>query len=457
MRAFNLPSEASVRFSKGIHPETVKPAAERAAALMAQHAGGSVCRGLVDTYPAPLAPQIVTLSLAEVRRQLGIGMTDDEAARILTALEFHVEQVDAHTLRATVPPHRLDVQAGSADLIEELIRIHGYDRLPATLLADRLPQQHTNRPLVFEDSVRDILVGAGAQEVVTYSLTMPEKETPLQSGPQAVEYVRLKNPISSERVVMRRTVLAGLLEVAASNLRHTDHVRLFELGPVYLPKAGVKLPEEPRRLGLVLTGKRQPDFWKEASTADQMMDFFDIKGVIESLAHDLHLVAVHYRPSKVGYLHPGKAATLIVGEQPVGDFGQLHPTVAETYGLGDRVILAGELDIEALQALVPARYTYTPVPRYPPALRDIAVIVDEAVTAERIAAEIRVAGGELLRGVQLFDLYRGDSIPPGTKSLAYALTYQADRTLTDKELDKAHKKVEDRLKHVLRAQIRGKE
>jgi phenylalanyl-tRNA synthetase beta chain len=456
MKQFNLPSEASLRFSKGIHPETVFPAAERAAELMRQHAGGTVCRGLVDCYPAPLAPQVVTLPLSEVRRQLGMDIPAAEATRILRALEFTVEPAGPDVLRITTPPHRLDLQAGAADLIEELVRIHGYDRLPATLPADRLPEQHTNRPLAFEERLRDLLVSAGLQEVISYALTMPEREAPL--GLPLGEYVRLLNPISSERVVMRQTVLAGVLEVVAANLRHTDDVRLFEVGPVYLQKPQQKLPDEPRRLALVLTGRRRPEFWGDAAAGSEPLDFFDLKGVLEALVGDLHLPEVAYAPSATPYLHPGRATELRVREQMVGHFGQLHPCVAEAYGLGGRVVLVGELDVEALQAAVPERYTYTPVPRFPAALRDIAVVVPEDVTAERTVQEIRGAGGELLRQVRLFDLYRGGSIPQGTKSLAYALTYQAeDRTLTDKEVDKAHRKIEDRLKHTLKAQIRGKE
>jgi phenylalanyl-tRNA synthetase beta chain len=460
MKALNLPSEASIRFSRGIHPELVRPAAERAAELMRQHAGAKVCRGVVDTYPAPLPPQVVLLTMAEVRRVLGMDMPVEEATRILEALEFRVEREGPEALRATVPPHRLDVQAGAADLIEDLVRIHGYDRLPATLLADQLPRQHANVPLAFEEHVRDILVSAGLQEVITYALTTTQREAPL--GPPEAEYVTLLNPVSQDRVVMRHSVLAGVLEVARENLKHTADVRLFELGPVYLPRAGEKLPDEPRRLALVLTGRRREEFWEDSSTgaasgAAQALDFFDLKGVVEALAADLHLPEVSYRPSQAKYLHPGRAAELVVAGKVVGHFGQMHPRVAEAYELGDRDVLAGELDVEALQAAVPSRYTYTPIPRFPAALRDIAVVVEDSVTAERLEAEIRAAGGDLLRGVRLFDLYRGSSIPPGTKSLAYALTYQAeDRTLTDKEVDRAHKKIEDRLKHVLKAQIRGK-
>jgi phenylalanyl-tRNA synthetase beta chain len=295
------------------------------------------------------------------------------------------------------------------------------------------------------------------QEAVTYSLTAADKEKPLALPPR--EYVTLLNPISVERSVMRQSVLASLLEIAAANLRHTDDVRLFEIGAVYLCRPDAKLPDEPRRLAIVLSGKRPPEFWADAGkVVAEPLTFFDLKGVIEALASALHLPEVTHRTAAVSYLHPGKAAELIVGGQAVGHFGEMHPKVAEAYELGARTVLAAELDLEAIKAVVPARHRATAVPRFPAALRDVAVIVEESIPAERVEKEIRAAGGDLLRGVRLFDVYRGESIAPAHKSLAYALTYQADdRTLTDKEVDRAHKKIEDRLRHMLKAQIRGME
>jgi phenylalanyl-tRNA synthetase beta chain len=231
-----------------------------------------------------------------------------------------------------------------------------------------------------------------------------------------------------------------------------------EVGPVFLPHEGEKLPDEPRRLALVLVRVGSESFWADGGAARPELDFFDLKGFVEALAADLHLPGVSYRPSAAAYLHPGRAAELRAGERVLGHFGQMHPRTAAAYALGGRVVLAGELDVEALQAAVPGRYTYTPVPRFPAALRDVAVVVAEEVPAERVAREIRTGGGELLRQVRLFDLYRGPSIPPGTKSLAYTLAYQAeDKTLIDREVDRAHRKIEDRLRHVLQAQIRGQE
>ncbi|MFO0845970.1 MAG: phenylalanine--tRNA ligase subunit beta [Gemmataceae bacterium] len=456
-RALELPSEASQRFSKGVHPALVPLGLGRACELMRQHAGGTVAQGVVDAYPAPAALQVVELTTKEVRRILGMDIPLPECERLLKTLEFEVERVGDSALRATVPPHRLDVQEGPADLIEDLVRLYGYDKLPETRLAEELPEALGNDDLTFEERVRDRLVALGLQEVITYALTTPERETALRLPPR--DYVRLLNPISSERTAMRQSLLTGALEAAAANLREAEAVRLFEVGSVYLAQTGRQLPEEPRRLGVVMSGKRHVEHWGDAGAgAGGDLDFFDLKGVIEGLLADLHLAKATYRPTSAGMLHPGKAAEVVSGDTALGVLGELHPKVAEAMGLAGRPVLVAELDLAAVRAAVPPRYAYAPFSRFPPAKRDVAVIVPEATPAEQVEAEIRAAGGGLLRDVKLFDLYRGDSIPQGTKSLAYALSYQAeDRTLSDKDVEKAHKGVESRLRHVLKAQIRGQD
>jgi phenylalanyl-tRNA synthetase beta chain len=431
----------------------------RASDLMRQHAGGIVAKGVVDEYPAPLPGRVVELKMSEVRRLLGVDLPIAECARILRTLELGVEEIGSEALKATLPPHRLDIQEGPADLIEDIARLHGYDRLPATLLSDQLPDMQPSDIVAFEEKLRDRLVALGLQEAITYSLTTPEREAPL--GLPAVDYVKLRNPISAERAVLRHSMLTGLLEAAAANLRHTDDVRLFEIGSVYLPREGQTLPDEPRRLGLVLCGNRHQEHWADGGQGPKgALDFYDLKGIVEALLADLHLSGVTYAPRKVSHLHPGKGAVLSGGSRgcaPLGSMGELHPKVAEAFDLGGRSVLVAELDLQALRGNSPARFAYSPVPRFPAALRDIAVIVEESVPAEQVAGEIRAAGGALLHDIRLFDLYRGDSIPAGTKSLAYALVYLADRTLTDREIDDAHRRVQGRLRHVLKARIRGQD
>jgi phenylalanyl-tRNA synthetase beta chain len=248
--------------------------------------------------------------------------------------------------------------------------------------------------------------------------------------------------------------------VAKLNLESAESVSLYELGFVYVPKAGEKLPDEPRSLVVVLSGRRTSAAWDDPQgVAPSQYDFYDLKGVVESLARDLHLPAVSFAAvHTVSWLHPMRAATLTVGAKAVGVLGELHPKVAAAFGLADRAALAAELDLEAILAAVPERYGYRPFSTFPPAKRDVAVVVPDATPAEAVLAEIRAGGGDLLTDAALFDVYRGTGLPDGTKSLAFALTYQApDRTLGDKEIAKAHEKVEGRLRHVLNAQIRGKD
>ncbi|MGF1579967.1 MAG: phenylalanine--tRNA ligase subunit beta [Gemmataceae bacterium] len=467
-KKFNLHSEASTRFSRGIHPDTVEIAAGRAAELMRKHAGATICKGTVDNYPAKPEPQIVQLRMSEVKRLLGIDVAIAEAQRILEALEFGVEQADEGTLEVTVPPHRLDIQAGEADLIEDLARIHGYDKLPATLMSDRLPLQQTNEPLVFEERVRDILVRLGLQEAITYSLTTPEREAILEDPTSSngsgtdKEYVRLLNPISNERVAMRQSVLNSLIEVGIPNTKTAADVRLFEIGRVYLPKENENLPEERTKLAIFVMGKRTTEFWTDSSAGTpkpESLDFFDLKGIIEAFVADLHLQDVSYKPSKVACLHPARAAELHVGDKLVGYFGQLNPRLAGHFDFDTKqTILVVEFDLETLRESLPPRFSYSPVPRFPANLRDIAILVDSDVTAEQMETEIRTTGGDILRDVWLFDVYTGENIPEGKKSVAYALTYGAeDRTLKDKDVDKVHKKIEAQMKKAFEAQIRGKE
>jgi phenylalanyl-tRNA synthetase beta chain len=467
-RQFNLFSEASTRFSKGVHPETAVPAAKRAAELFHKHAGGEVLSGIVDAYPAPIPPQTITLNRSEIERLLGFTLPDGEVERVLSALQFKLESTP-WGWTVTTPPTRLDIQAGAADLIEELARVSGYDRLPERLLPLEMPTPKGNRSIAVEQRIQDTLADLGLSECITYALTSAESEArlvPGEPGPQGPRvqtaealHVTLLNPISPERSVMRRTLLPGLLEVAARNLQATDSVALFELGFVYLPK-GSGLPDEMPNVAVVLSGRRGVTAWDDPQGGKpKAFDFFDVKGVVEGLTAALHLSDVTFEPHVTDpHLHPGKAARLNVGGIPFGTLGELHPKVATAFGMADRVVLVAELDAEALIKVTPERYPYKPFSTLPAAKRDVAVIVSEDIPAEKVLGELRAAGGELLTEVSLFDVYRGESIPAGTKSLAFALTYQPkEKTLTDKEIDKAHEKIEGRLRHVLKAKIRGKD
>lgn len=286
MLAQNIPSEAAYRFSRGVHPAIAERGVRRGLELMRDWSGGVVSQGLVDAYPLPPEDPTIEVAPADVARWLGIQLAQEEIAHLLRSLEFTVE-VDGQNVRAKTPDYRLDIGegvTGVADLMEEIARIYGYDRIPETRMADTLPPQWGNTDLVREEHIRDLLVTLGLQEVATYRMTSPDREARLQPDQTASKselessYVWLANPIVSDRIVMRKSLLSSLMEVVERNARFQKRLAIFEIGPIYLPQPGELLPDEPRRLAIVLTGPRAVPGWQGADT--ESMDIFDLKGII---------------------------------------------------------------------------------------------------------------------------------------------------------------------------------
>jgi phenylalanyl-tRNA synthetase beta chain len=463
-KAQSLPSEASYRMSRGVHPSLADKGVRRGLELMRRWGGGTVAQGLVDNYPAPPPPSTVDITPAFVERQLGVRLSLDEIARILESLEFQCERIWSETsgeqiIRATAPDFRLDIGTdviGEADVLEEIARIYGYERIPGTMLSEVIPAPHVNRALVLEERLRDLLVNLGMQEIVTYSLTSPEREARLrveETGGEAPPYITLANPIVVDRVVMRRDLLPGMLEIAAANARNVDRLALFEIGPVYLPRPGEPLPDEPVRVSLLMAGPRTPQGWQPADR--EPVDFFDLKGVIEAASQALHAPDLTWEPGTHPALTPGRSAQVLVDGRSAGWLGELHPAVAARFGLTTRCLVA-ELDVAALTAAVPERHAVAPIPAYPAVKEDLAVIVDDAVPASRVFEVLRQAGGPMLGPVALFDVFRGGQIPAGKKSLAFSVAYQApDRTLTDVEAGKLREKLVRALADHVGAVLRG--
>ncbi|MBN1136835.1 MAG: phenylalanine--tRNA ligase subunit beta, partial [Anaerolineae bacterium] len=420
--------------------------------------GGTIARGMVDAYPVPPTSTVILLTAREVERILGIPIAAGEAVSILESLEFKCEPIADGELRVTVPPHRLDCQY-PADLIEEIARIYGYDRIPAVEIADRLPPQRSNRALDLEEQVRDVLVGCGLQEIVAYSLTSPDREAALVPGLAASDlpletFVVLANPINPERTVMRHSLLPNALQTAAANLRNRDRIAIFEVGKVFCLEPGAELPAEPRRLAIVMAGQRGERHWRGAEPAE--LDFFDLKGVVETLLGRLHLIGAAYEPADHPTYQPGRTARLAVGGVGIGFIGELHPAVRQAFDLPGCPVTIADLDLEALLAQVPPAWFVEPISPYPAVLQDLAVVVDEAVPAAAVQDLIAGTGGFLLKDVRLFDLYRGAPIPQGKKSLAYALTFQSpDRTLSDALVAKQVERIVQRLKKELGAGLRA--
>ena len=250
-------------------------------------------------------------------------------------------------------------------------------------------------------------------------------------------------------------MLASVLQIAAHNLRQRPGVRLFEIGQVYVPAEGQPLPLETRKLSIVITGPRTTEHW-DSQAALSTMDFFDLKGIVEALLQRLHIDKVGFNPVISKELHPGQSSDVICDTIKMGTLGQLHPTLNASYDLGRRKIFVADLDLDALLAVAPSLHPFKSISTFPPVLEDIALVVDENLPAARLEAEIRAGGGELLKRIRLFDVYRGANLPAGKKSLAYALTYQADdRSLTDKEVVKVRSKIVGRVEKLLGATLRA--
>jgi len=457
--AQNLHSEASYRFERGVHPAMAERGVRRCLALMAQTSGGEIARGLVDEYPFPPQAEAVQLRPAQVARALGITLSGPEIADLLRALEFEVE-LEGEVLSVTPPDHRLDIGSGIigvADLMEEIARIYGYDRIPETMIADALPPIYRDRDQEIEEQMRDLLASLGLQEVITYRLTTPGREQrmlPSTSPADERPYVRIDNPISAERVVMRHSLLASVLEVVESNARFRERIAVFEIGPVFIASEAGPFPDEQQRLVVALTGPAARQAWdREAAPA---MDFFDLKGLLEAFFGALQLPAVTFAPYEHPTLHPGKCAALQLDGQRLGVMGELHPLVRSAYNLPDAPLAAADLDVRVLIPHVPDKFDIEPVKSYPPVLEDLALVLPEDVPASTVAGLIRQTGGSLLAEVRLFDVFRGEQIGSGMKSLAYSLVYQAiDRTLTDEEVAKVRGKIIARLEHELGAKLRS--
>jgi len=462
-RAQNLPSEASFRFTRGVHPAMAERGVKRGLELMAAWAGGSVDPLLVDNYPLPPSAAVVEITPQDVKRSLGIDLSVDQIAKYLGQLDFSTE-ISGSVVKAVSPDHRLDIgegATGKADLVEEIARIYGYDNIPETRISDLLPIQHGNARLAKEERTRDLLVALGLQEVISYRWTTPEREgRRIPPGAEADDkpYVRIANPLAYEKAFLRHSVLTSLLDTAERNSRRNPRLAFFEIGPVFLQSEDASgLPDELNRLAILLAGQRSLQGWQPADTG--AMDFYDLKGILTSLLDGLDLGQVKFSAGKHPSFHPGKCATISIDGQQIGVFGELHPKVREAYDWGDTFkypILAADLDMGLLVKLIPDLTKTADVPTFPAVVEDLALVLDETIPADRVAELIQQTGGKLLSGVRLFDVFRSEQLGAGKVSLAYRLTYQAmDRTLTDSEVSTLRNKIIKRLEYELKAKLRS--
>ncbi len=448
-------TEASYRFERGIRQDLVPRALRRATALMFELAGGVAAKGIVDVFPVVKTPPTLTIGSEHFRRVLGAEIPTDTIDRVLTSLGFETTR-NGDSLEVQSPYWRADITIAE-DLIEEVARIVGYDDVPATLMSTEIPHHEPRVEREVRERVRDALVAAGMQETISYSATSVEAlekvEVPTEE-PDAP--LKLANPMSAELSHMRTTLRSGVLQTLAFNRRMSrgEGLRLFEIGPVYLPKEEAKerdLPDEREMLVGVLSGPRSGASWL---VPEGDMDFFDAKGVLESVFAQIGL-SDEYKADDEPILLSGKTAMVFCGNKPVGTIGEVHPRVLARFDLDDTGVTLFEIDLEAVYAAAGrVSVQYAPISRYPEAEQDIAILVDADVPASRIQTIIN--RHRLVKKSAPFDLYTGEGVPQGKQSIAFRVTFQSDRsTLTGDLVDKARGDIMRQLQREFDATLRG--
>jgi phenylalanyl-tRNA synthetase beta chain len=448
--SLGLPSEARLRFERGISSGVTIPALKRATQLLVEIGGGQAAKGFIDNYPGEKKVEPIKLRASESKRLLGVEFSVKQMKDTLVALGFEVKAGGSTELLASVPYWRSDISL-EEDLIEEVARIIGYDEIPITMLSQPVPRQAPSPMLKLKPQVSRILADYGFQEVITFSMMGGEALNKLSphSQPPEAEPLRLDNPMTAEQEYMRPTLRANLLSALESNLRHEENgVRLFELGRVYLKRKN-DLPNEPEILCGVLTGPRFEPSWRGGN---ETLDFYDAKGIIEGLFGQLG-VEFSFEAGSDESLHPFKQAAIVVGGKRLGVVGELHPNVSDAFELSGDVYLF-EVDLTALLSFTLGHKMFQPISRFPAVVRDMALVVDAGVTNAQVQEVVR--GFPLVTEVSLFDLYSGEQLPSGKKSLAYRISYQSPKhTLTDDEVNKVQQQIVARLSKQLGAKLRG--
>ena len=447
-----LRTEASARFEKQLHPESAMAAQRLAARLMVEICGARLVPGTLDAYPRPAEPRLVKLRLERVRRLLGEEIEPDEVVAILLRLGFEVDSGDGE-LTATVPYWRNSDVQREADLIEEVARVHGLDKLPTTLPARReavgqlTPAQRLRRRI--EDSLRD----RGLSEAVSFSFTSPETIAALRLEDEAL--LRLANPLSADQSVMRPLLLPGLLDSARHNAAHgRPAVALFESAHVYRSSGSLdEVPDPPRGAEpalerhhvAALIAQELPSGWR---TPSRPVDFWVARALLEAALAPTGLDC-RLEPEARPFLHPGRSAAVFAGrDRELGWIGELHPLVARSWEL-EGTVACFELDFDTVADLAPDAVPYRDVTGFPAVRQDIAVVVPEDVSAARVERAVREGAGALLAGLRVFDLYRGEQLGEGRKSLALRLEFRApDRTLTDEEVAERRAAIERELQKI---------
>ena len=418
--ALNLRTDASSRFEKGLDPQNTVPALQRACELVELLGAGKVVDGMIDVLGNLPEPAVLPLEPEKINKLIGIDVSADYMKNVLEKLGFTVD--GDYTVHA--PSWRADIEC-NADLAEEIARFYGYDNVPTTMFRAATEMGFLHPIDLAQRQVGHLCRGMGYTEILTYSFVSPKNADRLRWPEHSPlrNTVGIINPLGEDTSVMRTSTLPSMLEVLERNWNYRNKaVKFYETGKVYLPVEGQTLPDEPVHLSLGMYGTG---------------DFFSLKGEVEAIFQAMNLGAPVFRAEKENpSFHPGRCAVVSVDGKVLGTMGQIHPKVAENYGI-DAEVYCAEFDFTQMLAGKQPDRTYTPLPRYPAVSRDVAVVCLETITVAELESCIQEAAGELLKSIELFDIYTGAPIAPGYKSAAFSLEFRAeDRTLTDEDCDR---------------------
>ena len=455
-RACGLSSEASGRFERGVDSETTIKALDRAAQLLQEMGACTVCEGIVDVYPNPKQANYVTFTPEQINNRLGTNIAKDVMLNIITSVGFDVTKDENDEITVKVPSWRNDVTC-MADISEEIARLHGFDKIKSTLPNGVSMQGTQSAKQTFIDKVKASLSSQGLYETISFALTNEEtfnklnipQDSPLRKA------VPIMNPLSDEYPLVRTTLLSSIFDNLARNLaRKNDDVALFEVGSVFFPKAlpVTELPDEVIKIAGAITGRRNAQGWNQAN---DMVDFYDAKGIIEELLANLRVTRYTVEAGTHYAMHPGKTALFKKGRDVIATVGEVHPAVLSAYGITKPVYIF-ELDATTVMKYMAKDLKYKALPKYPATSRDLAMLVDVDVNAADIEKAMTKAAGQNLTQITLFDVYTGKQVEEGKKSLAFSLTFQSnDKTLTDAEIDPAIEKIVAKLQKDFNANLRG--
>jgi phenylalanyl-tRNA synthetase beta chain len=442
-KQLGLSSDAAYRFERGVDPQGTIKALNRAANLMLEIAGGNLVSGLIDAHPKPVPDRTIELSTHNTNRLLGTEFTADEITSLLESIEFDVNKNDSHNLVVAPPSFRVDVMRPE-DLMEEVARLSGYNNIPLTY--PQMPAQA--RPILkilhVRNRIRLLMAGMGFSEAITYSFIARDScdRLELKEDDSRRKTVAILNPLTEEQAVMRTSLIPGLLETMHRNLAQQEKdLKLFEIGKVYFAQGTERLPDEEEMLAGLWSGSRDDASWHGKEIA---CDFFDLKGVVESLLQTLGVADVEFfglADAACSYTRSGYSAQIQTGHQVVGRLGEVHPRVLNNFDLKQTTYIF-ELNINRLLTVIPDLKKSQSIPKFPAVSRDATLIVDQSVESRSILRHVEQLDEALIEDLHLFDVFAGEPIPAGKKSISFRIVYRSPtRTLEDEEINQLHKAI----------------